>query len=184
MYSAGLRGLLLLGCDLEQSSSDTVCEKVHLYYTLSVKTCVQDPLFQSPELFLAITPSGESLLVHGVFLDGGLVGEIPSCSRMRGILHSPGMTEDFYMSKIVTKIICCANQQGQGLFLQKRVKEPLIHLAWKSACASGLGYATSVHRSSTNTPGVLQRTSFVHLVFSWRIRVDEKPRSDFIPTGF
>lgn len=108
------------------------------------------PPFQSLELFLAFTPLGEPLLMHGVFLDGGLVGEIPWCSSMQGILHSPGMTENFYMSRIVTKIICCANQQGQG-FLQKRVKENLKQLAWKSACASSLGCATLVHWSSTNT---------------------------------
>lgn len=139
LYSAGLRGLLLLGCDLEQSSSDTVCEKVHLYYTLNVTTCIQDPLFQSLELFLAITPSGESLLVHGVFLDGGLVGEIPSCSRMRGILHWPGMTEDFYMSKnsYQNYLLCQSTRPGlvlaeesQGTFNSPCLEECMCVRSW------------------------------------------------------
>lgn len=119
LYSIILQGLSLFGCNLEQSSSDTAYKKVHLYNTLNLKICIQEPLSQSLELFLAVTSLRKSLLRHGMFLNGVLVGENTRCSRMQRLLHSPGMTGNFYVRKTVTKITSCANQQGQDLFLQK-----------------------------------------------------------------
>lgn len=131
LYSTVLQGLLLFACGLEQSSSDTAREKVHLCHSLNVKNIYPAPHFQSLELLLAIAPWGEPLLTHGVFLDVGLVGEAPWWSGMQGMLHSPGMTENFNMSRVVTGIICCANQQGQGCFFAEKSQGTFSASCWE-----------------------------------------------------
>lgn len=93
----------------------------------------------------------------------------------RGLPHGQNSYQNYLLCQSTRPGVVLA-EKSQGTFL--------MHFAWKSACVSSLGYAISVHWSSTNTPGVLKRISFMCLVFSWRIRVDEKPRSDFIPTVF
>lgn len=53
------------------------------------------------------------------------------CSRMQRMLHSPGITWNLYVSKIVAKIANHANQQGQGLVLAEGSQGTFECKSWR-----------------------------------------------------
>lgn len=66
---------------------------------------IQEHPSQSLELFLAVTPLGKLLLMRGMFPNVVSVGENTTCSRMQRMLHSPGIRDNFYVSKILLKLL-------------------------------------------------------------------------------